>query len=63
VTISIIKAELLSLLQGIKKDQYIKHLPDKLNISLDKQQIQIHCNNYQTIYLVTKEIACLQIKL
>lgn len=36
VTTLIIKAELLSLSQDIKKNQYIKHLLDELNVSLDK---------------------------
>ena len=63
VTTSTTKAELLSLSQGMKEGQYIKHLLEKLSISLDEQHIQIHCDNHQTICLVTAEIACLQTKL
>ena len=63
VTTSTTEAELLSLSQGAKKDQYIKQLLNELNINLDEQQIQIHCDNCQTIHLVTEEITHLQIKL
>jgi hypothetical protein len=63
VTISTTEAELLLLSQGAKEGQYIKYLLNKLTISLDDQQIQIHYDNCQTIWLVSKEIACLQTKL
>jgi len=57
VTTSTTEAELLSLSQGAKEGQFIKRLLDELSLSLDDQQIRIHCNNRQTIRLVTKEIA------
>ena len=63
VTTSTTKAELLLLSQGAKEGQYIKRLLDELSVSLDEQHIQIHCDNHQTIHLVTTEIACLQTKL
>src|SRR6266480_4243865 len=61
--ISIIKAELLLLSQDAKKGQYIKHLLEKLSVSMNDQWIQVHCDNHQIICLVTEEIACLQTKL
>ena len=63
VTTSTTKAELLSLSQGTKEGQYIKRLLDELEVSLDQQQIRIHCDNRQTIRLVTEEITRLQTKL
>ena len=63
VTTSTTKAELLSLSQGAKEDQYIKCLLDELSIKLDNHRIQIHCDNCQSIHLVTAKIAQLQTKL
>ena len=63
VTTSTTEAELLSLSQGAKEGQYVKRLLDELKINLDDQRIQIHCDNRQTIRLVTEEIARLQTKL
>ena len=63
VTTSTTEAELLSLSQGAKEGQYIKCLLNELNVSMDDQRIQIHCDNHQMIHLVTEEIACLQTKL
>ena len=63
VTTSTTEAELLSLSQGAKEGQYIKCLLDELRVRMDDQWIQIHCDNHQTICLVTEEIACLQTKL
>ena len=63
MTTSTTKAELLSLSQGAKEDQYIKRLLDKLSIKLDNHQIRIHCDNHQSIRLMTAEIAQLQTKL
>ena len=63
VTTSTTEAELLSLSQGAKEGQYVRRLLDELQISLDDQRIQIHCDNRQTIRLVTEEIARLQTKL
>jgi uncharacterized protein YacL (UPF0231 family) len=63
VTTSTTEAELLSLSQGAKEGQYIKRLLDELSVSLDEQRIRIHCDNRQTIRLVTEEIARLQTKL
>ena len=63
VTTSTTKAELLSLSQGMKEGQYIKRLLDEIEVGLDQQSIQIHCDNRQTIRLVTQEIARLQTKL
>ena len=63
VTTSTTEAELLSLSQGAKEGQYIKRLLTELSVGLDDQRIQIHCDNQQTIRLVTAEIARLQTKL
>ncbi|KAF7173426.1 hypothetical protein CNMCM6106_007498 [Aspergillus hiratsukae] len=63
VTTSTTEAELLSLSQGAKEGQYIKRLLDELSVKLDEQRIRIHCDNRQTIRLVTDEIARLQTKL
>src|SRR5438034_9935110 len=63
VTTSTTEVELLSLSQEAKEDQYIKHLLNELNVSMNDQHIWIHCDNHQTIHLVTEEIAHLQIKL
>ena len=63
MTISTTEAELLLLSQGAKKDQYIKHLLEKLSISMNDQQIWVHCDNHQIIHLVTEKIASLQTKL
>jgi len=49
--------------QGAKEGRFIKRLIDELNVSLDDQQIRIHCDNRQTIRLVTEEIARLRTKL
>ena len=57
VTILIIEAELLSLSQGAKEDQYIKRLLNKLSIKLNDYRIRIYCDNLQSIRLVTAEIA------
>ena len=63
VTTSTTEAELLSLSQGAKEGQYIKRLLEELSVSMDDQRIRVHCDNRQTIRLVTEEIACLQTKL
>jgi len=63
VTTSTTEAELLALSQGAKEGQYIKRLLDELEVSLDSQRIRIHCDNRQTIRLVTEEITRLQTKL
>ena len=63
ITTSTTEAELLSLFQEVKEGQYIKCLLNELDVSMNDQHIQIHCDNHQTIHLVTEEIACLQIKL
>ena len=57
------EAELFSLFQEVKEDQYIKCLLNELNVSMNDQCIQIHCDNQQMIHLMTEEIAHLQIKL
>jgi len=57
VTTSTTEAELLSLSQGAKEGQYIKRLLDELSIKLDDHRIRIHCDNRQSIRLVTAEIA------
>ena len=61
VTTSTTEAELLSLSQGAKEGQFVKRLLDELSVSLDDQRI--HCDNRQSIRLVTEEIARLQTKL
>src|SRR5438034_10367989 len=63
VTTSTTEVKLLSLSQEAKEDQYIKCLLNELNVSMNDQHIQIHCDNHQTICLVTEEIAHLQTKL
>ena len=63
VTTSTTEAELLSLSQGTKEGQYIKRLLNELDVNLNNHCIQIHCNNCQTIHLVSNEIAQLQTKL
>src|SRR5436190_24350529 len=63
VTISTMKAELLSLSQDAKKGQYIKYLLNELDVNLDDHRIRVHCDNRQTIRLVSDEIAQLQTKL
>jgi uncharacterized protein YacL (UPF0231 family) len=63
VTTSTTEAELLSLSQGAKEGQFIKRLLDELSVNLDDQRIRIHCDNRQTIRLMTEEIARLQTKL
>ena len=63
ITTSTTEVKLLSLSQEVKEDQYIKHLLNELNVSMNDQHIQIHCDNCQMICLVTEEIAHLQIKL
>src|SRR4029077_18418098 len=63
VTTSTTEAELLSLSQGAKEGQFIKRLLDELSVNLDDPRIRIHCDNRQTIRLMTEEIARLQTKL
>ena len=63
VTTSTTEAELLSLSQGAKEGQFVKRLLNELSVSLDDQRIRIHCDNRQSIRLVTEEIARLQTKL
>ena len=57
VTTSTTEVKLLSLSQEVKEDQYIKHLLNELNVNMNDQHIQIHCDNCQMIHLVTEEIA------
>ena len=63
VTTSTTEAELLSLSQGAKEGQYIKRLLNELDVNLDDHRIRIHCDNRQTICLVSNKIAQLQTKL
>jgi hypothetical protein len=63
VTTSTTEAELLALSQAAKEGQYVGRLLRELNVHLDDHRIQIHCDNKQTIRLVTDEIARLQTRL
>jgi hypothetical protein len=63
VTTSITEAKLLALSQAAQEGQYIHQLLQELTIKLDNHQIQIQCNNAQTIRLVTMDIGQLQTKL
>jgi hypothetical protein len=62
VTTSTTEAELLSLSQGAKEGQFVKRLLNELSVGLDDQRIRIHCDNRQSIRLVTEEITRLQTK-
>jgi hypothetical protein len=55
VTISTTKVELLALLQVAKEAIFISRLLRELKINLLQKTITIHCDNTQTISLVTKE--------
>jgi hypothetical protein len=63
VTTLITEAELLALSQAAQEGQYIHWLLQELTIKLDNHQIQIQCNNAQTIQLITMDIGQLQMKL
>jgi hypothetical protein len=63
VTTSTTEAELLALSQTAKESIYVSRLLDELSVRLDTNRIRLQCDNYQTIRLVTDEIAILQTKL
>ena len=63
ITTSTTEAELLALSQAAKEGLYIGRLLKELMVELDEHGIQILCDNQQTIWLVTEDIACLQTKL
>ena len=63
VTTSTTEAELLALAQTTKESLYVSRLLKELSIRLDNNHVQIQCDNYQTIRLVTAEIAVLQTRL
>jgi len=63
VTTSTTEAELLALSQVAKEAIFISRLLKELQIQLPSNTITIHCDNMQTIGLVTKEISKLQTKL
>jgi hypothetical protein len=63
VTTSTTEAELLALSQVAKEAIFTTRLLKELHIKLPSNTITIHCDNMQTIRLVTKEISKLQTKL
>ena len=63
VTTLTMEAKLLALSQAAKEGLYIGRLLKELTVKLDNHWIQMHCNNSQTIPLVTEEIAHLETKL
>jgi hypothetical protein len=63
VTTSTTEAELLALSQVAKEAIFTSRLLKELKIDLPQKTITIHCDNTQTISLVTKETSKLQTKL
>jgi hypothetical protein len=63
VTTSTTEAELLALSQVAKEAIFISRLIRELQVNLLQKTITIHCDNTQTISLVTKETSKLQTKL
>lgn len=63
VTTSTTEAELLALSQVAKEAMFTSRLLKELNILLPQSTITIHCDNIQTINLVTKETSKLHTKL
>jgi len=63
VTTSTTEAELLALSQVAKEAMFTSKLLKELNIHLPQSTITIHCDNTQTINLVTRETSKLQTKL
>jgi transposase InsO family protein len=63
VTTSTTEAELLALSQAAKEAIYVSRLVKELGVTLDDAQIDIKCDNKQTIRLVNADIAVLQTKL
>jgi hypothetical protein len=63
VTTSTTEAELLALSQVAKEAIFITRLIRELQVDLPQKTITIHCDNIQTISLVTKETSKLQTKL
>ena len=54
---------MLALAQTTKESLYVSRLLKELSVRLDNNRVQIQCDNYQTIRLVTAEIAVLQTRL
>ena len=63
VTTSTTEAELLALSQVAKEAMYTMRLLTELKVQLPINKITIHCDNKQTIRLVTEETSQLQTKL
>ena len=63
VTTSTTEAELLALSQVAKEAMYTMRLLTELKVELPINKITIHCDNKQTIRLVTEETSQLQTKL
>jgi hypothetical protein len=63
VTTSTTEAELLSLAQATKEALFASRLIKELGVTLDSPQLNLWCDNQQTIRLVSAEVATLQTKL
>jgi hypothetical protein len=63
VTTSTTEAELLALSQVAKEALYLTRLLKELQVMVPHSPIVIHCDNKQTIRLVTEDVAKLQTKL
>ena len=63
VTTSTTEAELLSLAQAAKEALFASQLLTELGVTLDNPQLNMWCDNQQTIRLVNADIAKLQTKL
>lgn len=63
VTTSTTEAELLALSQVAKEAIFTMRLLNELKVNMPDKQIIIHCDNKQTIRLVTQKISQLQTKL
>lgn len=63
VTTSTTEAELLSLAQGAKEGMFVKRLLNDLDVKFNEEHLRIHCDNKQTIRLITDNSPRLQTKL
>ena len=57
------RAELLALAQVYKEALFVSRLIKELGVDLDQKLLQLWCDNYQIIRLVSKDIATLTTKL
>ncbi|GAB1319505.1 Reverse transcriptase Ty1/copia-type domain-containing protein [Madurella fahalii] len=63
VTTSTTEAELLSLAQATKEALFASRLIKELGVTLDSKQLNMWCDNKQTIRLINTEVATLQTRL